>query len=132
MEVNLGGNSFVWDTLYEGAETLDSMIFWSASFSGAKAVPGKYKVVLEKNKKYQEQDFEILPDPRAEVTVSQMRSQFDFVNRVNVTVDKAHKAIKNIRSIRTKLEEFESNFQNLHDYDLARNPHLLYPSLLIK
>ena len=68
--------------------------------------------MLEKNKKYQEQDFEILPDPRAEVTVSQMRSQFDFVNRVNVTVDKAHKAIKNIRSIRIKLEEFESNFQN--------------------
>ena len=112
LEVNSGGNSFVWDTLYEGAETLDSMIFWSASFSGAKAIPGKYKVVLEKNKKYQEQDFEILPDPRAEVTVSQMRSQFDFVNRVNVTVDKAHKAIKNIRSIRIKLEEFESNFQN--------------------
>ena len=112
LDVNSGGNTFVWNTLYEGAETLDSMIFWSASFSGAKAVPGKYKVVLEKNSENQEQDFEILPDPRAEVTVSQMRLQFDFVNKVNSTVDKAHKAIKNIRNIRTKLEEFNSNFSD--------------------
>ena len=39
-----------------------------------------------------------------------MRLQFDFVNKVNATVDKAHKAIKNIRQIRKKLEEFDSNF----------------------
>ena len=110
LEIKSGGNTFVWNTLYEGAEILDSMIFWSASFSGAKAVPGKYKVALEKNGKSQEQEFEILPDPRSEVSISQMRLQFDFVNKVNATVDKAHKAIKNIRQIRKKLEEFDSNF----------------------
>ena len=110
LEIKTGGNTFVWNTLYEGAEILDSMIFWSASFSGAKAVPGKYKVVLEKNGESQEQEFEILPDPRSEVSISQMRLQFDFVNKVNATVDKAHKAIKNIRQIRKKLEEFVSNF----------------------
>jgi len=110
LEIKTGGNTFVWNTLYEGAEILDSMIFWSASFSGAKAVPGKYKVVLEKNGESQEQEFEILPDPRSEVSISQMRLQFDFVNKVNATVDKAHKAIKNIRQIRKKLEEFDSNF----------------------
>ncbi|MFL2603573.1 MAG: WD40/YVTN/BNR-like repeat-containing protein [Flavobacteriaceae bacterium] len=110
LEIKSGGNTFVWNTLYEGAEILDSMIFWSASFSGAKAVPGKYKVILEKNGESQEQDFEILPDPRSEVSISQMRLQFDFVNKVNATVDKAHKAIKNIRQIRKKLEEFDSNF----------------------
>ena len=110
LEIKSGGNTFVWNTLYEGAEILDSMIFWSASFSGAKAVPGKYKVVLEKNGESQEQEFEILPDPRSEVSISQMRLQFDFVNKVNATVDNAHKAIKNIRQIRKKLEEFDSNF----------------------
>ncbi|MGB2153692.1 MAG: glycosyl hydrolase, partial [Flavobacteriaceae bacterium] len=31
---------------------------------------------------------------------------FDFVNKVNQTVDRAHKAIKNIRSINGKLKEF--------------------------
>ncbi len=110
LEINAGGNSFVWDTRYEGAETLEGMIFWSASFSGAKAVPGSYKVVLEKNGATQEYDFNILPDHSADITVAQMKSQFDFVNRVNTTVDEAHKAIKNIRTIREKLEDFESNY----------------------
>jgi photosystem II stability/assembly factor-like uncharacterized protein/two-component sensor histidine kinase len=110
LEVKAGGNTFVWDTRYEGAETLKGMIFWSASFSGAKAVPGTYKVVLEKNGTTQEHDFNILPDPTAEITVAQMKLQFDFVNRVNATVDEAHKAIKNIRTIRKKLEDFESNY----------------------
>ena len=35
-------------SLPKGAEVLDDMIFWSASFKGPKAVPGEYKVTLEK------------------------------------------------------------------------------------
>ena len=130
LEIKSGGNTFVWNTLYEGAEILDSMIFWSASFSGAKAVPGKYKVVLEKNGESQEQEFEILPDPRSEVSISQMRLQFDFVNKVNATVDKAHKAIKNIRQIRKKLEEFNSNFsENESVINLVKKAKQLNSSL---
>ena len=130
LEIKSGGNTFVWNTLYEGAEILDSMIFWSASFSGAKAVPGKYKVVLEKNGESQEQEFEILPDPRSEVSISQMRLQFDFVNKVNATVDKAHKAIKNIRQIRKKLEEFDSNFsENESVINLVKKAKQLNSSL---
>ena len=104
------GNTFVWDTHYKGAEVLDDMIFWSASFDGAKAVPGEYKVVLEKIELSEEQNFTILPDPRSEVSISQMKKQFDFINNVNKTVDKAHKAINNIRSISEKLSDFEKNY----------------------
>jgi len=107
LEIKVGGNTFVWDTRYEGAEVLDGMIFWSASFSGAKAVPGNYKVILEKNGITQEQSFEILPDPRTEVSLLDMKRQFDFVNLVNASADKAHKAINNIRILRKKLEDFE-------------------------
>ena len=113
LEIKAGGNSFVWDTRYDGAEKLKGMIFWSASFSGAKAVPGEYSVSLIVNGKELSQSFEILPDPRSESSVSDMQKQFDFVNDVNKTVDKAHKAIKNIRNIRSKLLEFEK--QNKSD-----------------
>jgi hypothetical protein len=113
LKIKAGGNSFVWDTRYDGAEKLKGMIFWSASFSGAKAVPGEYSVSLIVNGKELSQNFEILPDPRSESSVSDMQKQFDFVNDVNKTVDKAHKAIKNIRNIRSKLLEFEK--QNKSD-----------------
>ena len=106
LEVKAGGNEFVWNTRYDGAEKLDGMIFWSASFSGAKAVPGSYNVRLVVNGKEHMQDFTILPDPRSESSVADMQKQFDFVNDVNQTVDKAHKAIKNIREIRSKLKDF--------------------------
>ena len=58
---NKGGNTFVWDTRYEGAETLKDMIFWSASFSGPKAVPGMYKVQLTVNGIQQQQLFQYNP-----------------------------------------------------------------------
>ena len=112
LEVKAGGNEFVWDTRYDGAEKLEGMIFWSASFSGAKAVPGSYKVRLAVNGKEQTQDFTILPDPRSESSVTDMQKQFDFVNEVNQTVDKAHKAIKNMREIRSKLKDFVKQNQS--------------------
>jgi hypothetical protein len=80
-------------------------------------VPGNYEVVLEKNGITQKQSFEILPDPRTEVTLLDMKKQFDFVNLVNRSVDKAHKAIKNIRIIREKLNDFEV----LHKEDIKLN-----------
>jgi photosystem II stability/assembly factor-like uncharacterized protein len=116
-----GGNEFVWNTRYEGAETLDGMIFWSASFSGAKAVPGDYLVELELNGKRQTQEFTILKDPRAEVGVGEMKAQFDFVNSVNKTVDEAHKAIKNIREINKKLTDFEINYGTLAETEVLVN-----------
>ena len=106
LDVEKGGNQFVWNTRYEGAEKLKGMIFWSASFSGAKAVPGEYKVSLIVNGKEQEKPFKIIPNPVSESSVADMQKQFDFVNKVNQTVDRAHKAIKNIRSINGKLKEF--------------------------
>ncbi len=106
LDVEKGGNQFVWNTRYKGAEKLNGMIFWSASFSGAKAVPGEYKVSLIVNGKNQGHPFIIRADPRSESSVDDMQKQFDFVNKVNQTVDRAHKAIKNIRSINGKLKEF--------------------------
>ncbi len=115
LKVNEGGNQFVWDTRYEGAETLKGMIFWSASFSGAKALPGNYTVVLEKNGVAQSHEFTLLKDPRAEVGLAEMKQQFEFVNKVNQTVDQAHKAIKNMRSIQSKLSDFEKNYGDLEE-----------------
>ena len=110
LTIKRGGNQFVWDTRYKGAEKLKDMIFWSVSFAGAKAVPGDYQVLLTKNGVEEKQPFTIVPDPRAEVTVAGMQQQFDFVSKVNKTIDKAHKTIKTIREINKKLSAFESNY----------------------
>ena len=130
LKVKKGGNTFVWNTLYNGPETPKDMIFWSASFDGAKAVPGEYKVLLEKNQLSEEQDFTILPDPRSEVSISQMKKQFDFINNINKTVDSAHRAIKNIRIICKKLKDFVDNYSDVQKYsDLMNKAKSLSKSL---
>ena len=106
LKLKEGGNTHVWDTKGKGAEKLEGMILWWASLEGAKAVPGQYMVHLNVNGENQSTEFTILPDPRAEVTVEQMQSQFDFVTDVNSTVDKAHQSIKKIRKISAGLDKF--------------------------
>ena len=110
LQPQAGGNQFVWDTRYEGAETLKGMIFWSASFSGAKAVPGNYSLEMSFNGQKQVVPFEIKPNPMGEAQVIDMQKQFDFVQQVNQTVDSAHKAIKSIRSLDKKLTAFVTNY----------------------
>ena len=111
LSLKKGGNQFVWNMRYDGAERLKGMILWGASLRGAKAVPGKYTVTLSYNGKDESKTFEILPSPLAETSVAQMQEQFDFVNGINETIDKAHKAIKKIRAVNQKLTEFQTNFK---------------------
>ncbi|WP_106144001.1 VPS10 domain-containing protein [Flagellimonas meridianipacifica] len=112
LEAKKGGNTHVWDTRGKGAELLKGMILWAASLNGAKAVPGDYQVSLNVNGVTESQSFKILPDPRAEVSVSDMQKQYDFITDINTTIDKAHQSIKKIRKINEKLDAFTKQYKD--------------------
>jgi len=112
LKVEKGANKFVWNSRTEGAEKLKGMIFWWANFNGAKVVPGSYKVSLNVNDTILTHSFQILADPRAEVSVADMQKQFDFVSDVNRTIDSAHKSIKKIRKINKQLDAFTKQYKN--------------------
>jgi photosystem II stability/assembly factor-like uncharacterized protein len=112
LEPKKGGNTYVWNTRGKGAERLKGMILWWANLSGPKAVPGTYKVSLNVNGSDQTEEFTILPDPRAEVSVADMQKQYDFITEVNETVDRAHQSIKKIRAVNGKLDEFIKKYKD--------------------
>ncbi|MGW9684754.1 VPS10 domain-containing protein [Flagellimonas sp. 2504JD1-5] len=112
LEVKKGGNTHVWDTRGKGAEKLKGMILWWANLSGAKAVPSNYKVHLNVNGSNQSQEFKILPDPRAEVSVADMQKQYDFISDINETIDRAHQSIKKIRKINAQLDAFTKQYKD--------------------
>lgn len=112
LKVKKGGNTHVWDTRGKGAEKLEGMILWWANLSGAKAVPGNYKVHLNVNGLSQSEEFKILPDPRAEVSVTDMQKQYDFISDINETIDMAHQSIKKIRKINTQLDAFTKQYKD--------------------
>ncbi len=112
LKVEQGGNTHNWDTRGKGAERLKGMILWWANLNGAKAVPGSYRVSLDVNGAAQMENFKILPDPRAEVSVADMQKQYDFITSINETVDKAHQSIKKIRKINEKLDAFTKQYKD--------------------
>ncbi|NAS10849.1 WD40/YVTN/BNR-like repeat-containing protein [Poritiphilus flavus] len=112
LKVAKGGNTHVWDTRGKGAEKLKGMVLWWANLEGAKAVPGEYVVHLKVNDQSSSQRFKILPDPRAEVSVTDMQKQYDFISDINNTVDKAHQSIKKIRKVTEKLDAFIKQYEN--------------------
>ncbi|MGX1928232.1 WD40/YVTN/BNR-like repeat-containing protein [Flagellimonas sp. 2504JD4-2] len=112
LKLKKGGNTHVWDTRGKGAEKLKGMILWWANLNGAKAVPGNYKVHLNVNGANQSEEFKILPDPRAEVSVADMQKQYDFISDINETIDRAHQSIKKIRKINAQLDAFSKQYKD--------------------
>jgi photosystem II stability/assembly factor-like uncharacterized protein len=112
LTVKKGGNQFVWNMTYDGAERLKGMILWWASLQGPRAIPGEYKVSLNVNGDDMSQNFKILADPRAESTLADMRKQFAFIKDVNKTMDDAHKSIKKIRKVNSQLSSFQKQYKD--------------------
>jgi photosystem II stability/assembly factor-like uncharacterized protein len=112
LKVEKGGNQFVWNMTYDGAERLKGMILWWASLQGPRAIPGNYKVSLNVNGDEQSQSFTILADPRAESTLADMEKQFAFIKDVNKTMDDAHKSIKKIRAVNKQLSSFQKQYKD--------------------
>ncbi len=104
LKVEAGNNIFNWNMMYMGAESVKGMILWWASLNGPMALPGNYKVELVVNDVKQSQIFTIINNPVSEVTESEMKAQFDFINDINKKMTEIHKALKNVKKVRGQVE----------------------------
>ncbi len=107
LDVETGSNTFIWNLYYPSAERFDGMVLWAANLRGARALPGSYSVDLVKNGKIISQKFNIVPDPRMESTLEDIKAQFDFVQEVNLKITEAHTAILDIRKLKDQMTPFK-------------------------
>jgi photosystem II stability/assembly factor-like uncharacterized protein len=103
LKVADGNNVFNWDMMHPGAESVKGMILWWGSLNGPMALPGNYKVELAVNDTKETQRFNILKNPVSEVTESEMKAQFDFINDINKKMTEIHQALKNVQKIRDQI-----------------------------
>jgi hypothetical protein len=103
MKIKPAGNRFVWNMRYADAEGFDGLIMWAGSLAGPKAMPGMYKAKLTVNGKSQETEFEILKDPRSSGTLSDIKSQFDFLISVRDKLSETNQGVKRIRTTRDQI-----------------------------
>ncbi len=106
--VKNGGNTFTWNTRHPDAKSFEGMILWWAGTAGPKALPGNYKVRLTVGEEVQSADFRILKDPRSPSSDAELERQFDFLITVRDKVTEAHKAIIDIRDLRSQVKGFTS------------------------
>ena len=109
------GNMFSWNLRYPNAKGFKGMINWWASLAGPKAVPGKYKVRLTVNGEEQEQEFEVLKDPRSSSSIEDLQAQFDFLIELRDKVTETHETIENIRSLRNQLKSYNKRLAGNDD-----------------
>ncbi len=106
LPIRKGLNRMTWNMRYPDTEKVEGMILWSGGgMTGPLALPGDYKAVLIHNKDSVEVSFTIMKDPRSSSSLSELKSQFDFLISVGEKLTETHKGIKQIRNIRKQLKD---------------------------
>ncbi len=112
LKVDAGINVTRWNLHHPPAETFDGMVLWGGGTQGPNALPGKYKARLSINDENREIDFEILKDPRLPTSDSDFREQFEFLIQVRDKLTEVHRAIKQIRDIRSQIDALNARLAN--------------------
>ena len=107
-----GNNIFYWDMMYPGAERVKGMILWWASLNGPMALAGDYKVSLSIGETSKSQKFTILKNPISENSLEDAKAQFDFINDINTKVTEIHKALKNVKKLRTQISSLQKSIKD--------------------
>ena len=116
LKVKPGSNVFHWDMTYPSAEKVEGMILWWASLSGPTALPGKYSVVMQKDKEKIEQSFQLLKDPRSKSTEQDLQQQFDFMIEVRDKMTETHLALKNVTKAKEQITKLEGSIEDKEKY----------------
>lgn len=106
LEVNAGMNQFAWDMLYPPAERVDGLILWNGGVGPVKAAPGKYKARFRFGKDSTDVPFTIKANPRYGRSEADYDEQVSFLLQLRDKFSEVQKAIKNIRSMRTQINDF--------------------------
>lgn len=108
IEIKKGMNQFVWNIQYPEADRIDSMILWNGVPGSVLASSGNYVAKFRLAKDSVEVPFIIQADPNYKISQQDYDAQFNFLNEVKDKFNEVQKAIRNIRTIRTQINDFTS------------------------
>lgn len=100
-----GMNRFVWDMLYPEGEKIDGMILWNGVPGSILAPPGTYTATLSTGSDSSTVAFQLKADPNYKTTTADYEEQFKFLRQVQTTFNNSQNAIKDIRSLRSQIND---------------------------
>lgn len=97
-----GLNRFAWDFR---AETLPAVqgVFVYGNYRGHRVAPGTYRARLTQGGQSSEVSFEIVSDPRLDISTEDWRTQQEMMERVEAHIADIHQAVNNMRKLKQQL-----------------------------
>ncbi len=100
-----GMNRLVWDLKVPGPRTLNQSVMSLGYTGGAWVPPGDYRVRLTVGDWSDTRPFQVLADPRLDVTTADLAAQYAATIRARDMVTETHTAIRTIRLARNQLAD---------------------------
>ncbi|MBC6996563.1 glycosyl hydrolase [Neolewinella lacunae] len=121
LKLKAGGQTINWDLSYPDGVKVPGMILWWAGSGGPMALPGEYRVTLQRGDQAQFRDFIVKADPRVQASEEDMLAQFNFMKEVQEKTSEAHQVILDLRDLRDQVKGFQQRLpadasQELKDY----------------
>ena len=120
LEFKPGMNQFVWDMMYPPAEKLDGLILWNGNVEGPKVAPGRYSTRFRYGNDSADISFIIKGDPNYAMTDKDYDEQVGMLLQIRDKFSEVQKAIKNIRSIRSQVNDFTSKMDTANNKDVKQ------------
>ncbi|HET7207778.1 MAG TPA: hypothetical protein VFI95_14470 [Terriglobales bacterium] len=108
-----GMNRYAWNLRWEPPVKIPDAFYSDQGPQGPIALPGKYAVKLSVGSQSQTQPFEIVMDPRVKsVSAADLQKQFDLATQVRDANDELHRAVNQIRELRTELKALRPRLES--------------------
>jgi photosystem II stability/assembly factor-like uncharacterized protein len=110
LDVSKGMNQFVWNMQYPEAEKIEGMILWTGVPNAITAPPGNYFARFKVAKDSVDVPFTIKADPNYKISQEDYDAQFAFLQQVENKFNDVQKGIKDIRTVRTQINDLTSRW----------------------
>ncbi len=118
IEVAKGVNQFVWNLQYPPAEKADGMILWTGTPGSITAPPGNYFAKVKVDKDSAEVPFTIKAEENYKTTQAEYDAQFAFLQKAQGKFNDVQKAIKDIKTLRSQINDFTAKQAKPLDKDI--------------
>lgn len=108
IEAGKGLNQFNWNLDYPPSEKIEGMNLWNGTPGSPKAPPGVYQAKVKFGSDSVITKFTILNDPNLTATVADYAAQFNLQLKIQKKFNETQKAIKEIRSLKTQINDYVS------------------------
>ena len=103
LDARAGANRYVWNLALADAGLVDDAVLWG--FPGGPTVPpGTYRARLTVGEWSESTTFEVVQDPRVDVTHEAMVAQYELAKAVWLELTRSHEAIERIRLVRDQTD----------------------------